>query len=441
MSDSHSHSHSHHNSHASQPAQNSVHQHHHANLAHQHSSTNLAHHDPASQVQDYAVFGEFGEVNPSISDGSTFTFMKAATMTDMFAGEGGEGCFLYARHLNPSNDYLARALAMMEGSEAAQVTASGMGAISVALLQLCAAGDEIIAAHTIYGGTYALLKNFFPKLGINTHFVNTVNLAEIERKITKKTKVVYCETISNPLLEITDLRAVSKLCKQHGITFIVDNTFCPMLVSPIKLGADIVVYSLTKYINGSSDCVGGAVCGSADFINSLKSVNDGAAMLLGPVQDSMRSASILKNLRTLHIRMQKHSANAQYIAEQIEKLGLKVFYPGLTSHPQHELIKSMLNPGYGFSGMVTIDVKSRENAEKLVAKMQEALIGYFAVSLGFHKTLFSIPGLSTSSEIPEEEQALIGMTPSLLRISIGIDNDIERSFARMKQCFKDVGLI
>ena len=396
--------------------------------------------DPAARVQDYLAFGEYGGVNPSIEDASTFTFLSVDKMAELFEHEI-EGCFLYSRHLNPMNHYLGRALALLEDTEYAQITSSGMAAISCALLQLCSAGDEIISSRTIYGGTYALFKNFFPKYNINTHFVNIVDINSIKEKINDKTKVIYCESISNPLLEIADLKALQKLCKEHDLKLVVDNTFSPMMISPAQHGADIVIHSLTKYINGSSDCVAGAICSSHDFVVSLRDVNSGAAMLLGPVMDSIRAASILKNLHTLHVRMKRHSENAMYVAERLEKLGLKVFYPGLKSHPQHELLRSILNPGYGFGGIITFDAITEEKADNLMMKMQEELVGYFAVSLGFYKTLFSSPGHSTSSEIPEEEQVAMGISPGLVRLSIGLDNYIERSFSRIENCLIETGVI
>jgi methionine-gamma-lyase len=222
---------------------------------------------------------------------------------------------------------------------------------------------------------------------------------------------------------------------------VIDNTFSPMMITPSHFGADITIHSLTKYINGSSDCVAGAICASHDFVVSLRDVNKGAAMLLGPVMDSIRSASILKNLHTLHIRMKKHSENAMFVASRLKELGLNVFYPGLTTHPQHELLKSMMNPGYGFGGILAFDTVTEDKANQLMMKMQEELVGYFAVSLGFYKTLFSSPGHSTSSEIPEEEQIAMGMSPGLVRMSIGLDNDIEKSYERIRNCLADTGII
>ncbi len=395
---------------------------------------------PANNIQDLQYFGEFGGVNPSISDSSTYTFLSAETMFDTFEGNA-DGCYLYSRHSSPSNLYLGEALAAMEGTETANVTASGMGAITPVIMQLCGAGDHVVSSRTIYGGTYAFLKNFTPRLNISTTFVDITKLDVVEAAITKNTKVLYCESVSNPLLEVADIEGLAKLAKKHNLKLVVDNTFSPLSVSPAKLGADVVIHSLTKFINGSSDTVGGVVCGTQEFINELRSVNDGACMLLGSTMDSLRAASILKNLRTLHIRMQQHSKNASYLAEQFEKLGLKTVYPGLTSHPSHQLFKSMMNEQYGFGGMLTIDVGSLDKANSLMELMQEKNLGYLAVSLGFYKTLFSAPGTSTSSEIPEEEQEEMGLSDGLIRFSIGLDADIERTFNMMQECMKEVGVL
>lgn len=394
---------------------------------------------PADKIQDLQYFGEFGGVNPSISDSSTYTFLSAKTMFDTFEGNA-EGCYLYSRHSSPMNLYLGQALAAMEGTESANVAASGMGAITPVLLQLCAAGDEIVSSRTIYGGTYAFMKNMLPKWNIKTKFVDITNLEQVVAAITKNTKVLYCETVSNPLLEVADIEALAVIAKTHHIKLVVDNTFSPMSVAPAKLGADIVIHSLTKFINGSSDTVGGVVCASQDFINDLKNVNDGASMLLGPTMDSLRAASILKNLRTLHIRMKQHSHNAMYLAQKFEADGLKVVYPGLASHPSHELYAKMINPEYGFGGMMTVDVGSLDKANELMELMQHRNLGYLAVSLGFYKTLFSAPGSSTSSEIPLEEQVAMGLTDGLIRFSIGLDNDIERTYQMMRQCMKELNV-
>ncbi len=395
---------------------------------------------PADKIQDLQYFGEYGGVNPSISDSSTYTFLSAKTMFDTFEGNA-EGCYLYSRHSTPSNLYLGQALAAMEDTETANVAATGMGAITPAILQLCKAGEHIVSSRTIYGGTYAFLKNFAPRLNIATSFVDITKLDEVEAAITKNTKILYCESVSNPLLEIADIDALSKIAKKHNLQLLVDNTFSPLSISPAKLGADVVLHSLTKFINGSSDTMGGVACGTQEFIDTLRNVNDGANMLLGPAMDSMRAASILKNLRTLHIRIKQHSINALYLAEKFEKDGLRTVYPGLKSHSGHELFKRMMNKEYGFGGMMTLDVGSLEKANELMEMMQERNLGYLAVSLGFYKTLFSAPGSSTSSEIPEEEQKEMGLSDGLIRFSIGLDNDIERTYSMMRECMVAVGVL
>lgn len=394
----------------------------------------------ANEIQDLQYFGEFGGINPSISDSSTYTFLSAKTMFDTFEGNA-DGCYLYSRHSSPMNLYLSQALAKLENTEAANVTASGMGAITSVLMQLCKSGDHIISSRTIYGGTYAFLKNFLPPFSIQTTFVDINNFEAIESSIQPNTKVIYCESVSNPLLEVADLKRLSEICKKHNLKLIVDNTFSPLSISPKSLGADVVIHSLTKFINGSSDTVGGVYCSSQEFIDDTKNVNTGACMLLGPTMDSLRSASILKNLRTLHIRVKQHSYNAMYLAERFEQDGLRVSYPGLKSHKNHDLMKRMMHEEYGFGGLLTLDAETTEKANELMELMQQENLGYLAVSLGFYKTLFSCSGSSTSSEIPEEERAAMGISDGLIRFSIGLDHDIERTYHKMKECMQKVGVL
>jgi methionine-gamma-lyase len=395
---------------------------------------------PANKIQDLQYFGEFGGVNPSISDSATYTFLHAKTMLDTFEGHA-EGCYLYSRHSSPSNLYLSEALAAMELTETANVASSGMGAITSVMLQICGAGDHIVTSRTIYGGTYAFLKNFAPRLNISSTFVDITSLDAVEAAITENTKMIYCESVSNPLLEVADIPRLSAMAENHGIVLVVDNTFSPLIITPKKLGAHITVHSLTKFINGTNDAVGGVVCSSKEFIDSLRDVNGGASMLLGPVMDSLRASSILKNLRTLHIRVKKHSENALYLSRKFESDGLRVVYPGLESHPQHELFKELYDPEYGFGGMMTVDVGNLDKANELMELMQHENLGYLAVSLGFYKTLFSAPGTSTSSEIPEEEQLRMGLSDGIIRFSIGLDNNIKRTYRAMRRCMKRTGVL
>lgn len=397
-------------------------------------------HKSSNDLQDLQYFGEYGGVNPSISDSSTYTFISAKTMFDTFEGNT-EGCYLYSRHSSPSNLYLGEALAALEGTESANVTASGMGAITAVILQICSAGDHIISSRTIYGGTYAFMKNFLVKFGIETSFLDITDLNAVENAIRPNTKLIYCESVSNPLLEVADISALSRIAKKNKLQLAVDNTFSPLTITPAKLGADIIIHSLTKFINGTSDCVAGVVCSTTEFCLELKDVNNGAGMLLGSTLDSLRASSILKNMRTLHIRMKKHSENAQFLAENFERDGLRIVYPGLSSHPGHLIMEDQMNPEYGYGGLITMDVGSLENANALMELMQERKLGYLAVSLGFYKTLFSAPGSSTSSEIPMEEQQEMGLGNGLIRFSIGLDDDIERTYELMKKCLLDLNIL
>ena len=213
----------------------------------------------------------------------------------------------------------------------------------------------------------------------------------------------------------------------------VDNTFSPLLLSPLRHGADVVVHSMTKFINGTSECVAGCVVSSHDFIAQLNDINNGPSMLFGPVLDSIRAAVILKNLHSLHVRMVRHSANALYLAERFQAAGLPVHYPGLTRHPQHGMLTRLMNQGFGYGGIVTIDVGEKVMADRLMTRMQEEKVDYLAVSLGYFKTLFSAPGNSTSSEIPAEERHRMGMGDGLIRFSVGLDNDIERTWQTIEK--------
>ena len=397
-------------------------------------------HNPADEIQDIHHFGEYGGVNPSITDSSTFTYLEGKTMEEVFGGER-EGCYLYSRHTNPSNASLAEVIAAMENTEAAQVTASGMGAVSATILQLCNHGDHIVSSRTIYGGTYALMKNYLPKFKIETTFIDATDVSAVENAIQSNTKVIYVESMSNPLLEVSDIKALSKLAHKNNIKLVVDNTFTPLIISPKELGADIIIHSLTKFINGASDTVGGVICSSKEFIHQLIDVNNGSAMLLGPTMDALRANSILKNMRTLHVRIKQHSKNALFLAEKFKELKLTTYYPGLDIHPNHEIMKKSMNHEFGFGGMVMVDAGNMKKAYNLMEEMQKEKIGYLAVSLGFYKTLFSAPGASTSSEIPIEEQKEMGLSDGFVRMSVGIDNDIERTFEKIKECMQKTNII
>ena len=389
-------------------------------------------------------FGEHGGVTPSIARSSTFTVMDPAAMPEIFQGLRGPdkgGCFLYSRHFNPTVDVLARYISAMEGTEFAVCSASGMSAISCTLLQLCRSGDHIVSSDTIYGGTHALLRELFPEMGITTTFVDPADTASFEKAVLPSTRVIYAETIGNPTLKVTDILALSKLSQKRGLTLVIDNTFMPMVVTPAKLGADIVVSSMTKFINGASDAIAGVICASRDFIYKLMDLHTGRVMLLGPTMDPRIAYDIIQRLPHLAIRMREHCRRAMAIAERLHKIGTTVAYPGLPSHPQHELIKSMVNPGYGYGGMLTIDCGTKEKAEELMSILQnKERFGLIAVSLGYYDTLMSCSGSSTSSEVPPEDQSKIGLSPGLMRMAIGYTGSLEARLEQIERAVRAVGL-
>lgn len=396
--------------------------------------------DPFSRLERQRPHSPDEGVNPPISDSATFAFSEPEELKAVFRHEA-PGCYLYSRAGTPTTRALAEALATLEGTEAGHVTASGMAAIATTLMQLAGAGGHIVASRTIYGGTWALLANLLPRFGIETTFVDVNDHEEVRAAITNSTAAIYCETLSNPLLRVPDLPAIAQIARAADVALVVDNTFAPGLVSPAALGANIVLHSLTKFINGASDGIAGAVCADEAFIGSLTDVADGTAMLLGPVLDNLRAQSIYKNLGTLGARMRMHSENALHIAQRLEEAGLAPAYPGLKSHPDHDRLARFLNPGHGYGGMLTLDAGSEETADELARRLQAAGVGYLAVSLGFHRTLFSPSGSSTSSEIPQDLQAAMGLTPGLLRFSIGLDADIESTWERFAGCLAAIGLV
>jgi methionine-gamma-lyase len=402
-------------------------------------------HDPVQAlINTRREFGEHGGVCPSISRSSTFTVMDPTIMPDIFAGLRGPdkgGCFLYSRHFNPTTDVLGRYLAAMEGTEDAVCTASGMAAISCTFLQICRGGDHIVSSDTVYGGTHALLESLLPTMGIETTFVDPTDTAGFEAAITDRTRILFVETVANPTLKVADIPALARLAHDRGITLVVDNTFTPIMVAPAALGADIVVYSMTKFVNGASDLIAGVICASNEFVLELMGVHEGRVMLLGPTMDPRVAFDILQRLPHLHLRMREHGRRAMAMAERLEDLGVAVCYPGLQSHPQHELLRSMRNDGYGYGGMLSIDCKTQDKAEELMSVLQnEENFGLMAVSLGYFDTLMSCSSSSTSSEIPPEDQDRMGLSPGLVRISVGLTGALRKRLVELERAVRKVGL-
>lgn len=392
-------------------------------------------------IRDIQHFGEEGGVVPVIDVAATSTFLDPSDMERTFQGEL-QGCYLYSRHSNPTVNIFGKKLAALEGAEAALGVASGMSAIACTIDQIFRTGESskghLVTARTVYGGTYALFKNILPARGIDVSFVEITDLAAVENAIRPDTRVIYAETLSNPLLAVTDIAALAKICRKRGIRLVVDNTFAPMMVRPLALGADVVIHSCTKYISGSSDFIAGAIAGSAEFIASLIDVNHGAVMLTGPVMDPRVAHELYLRLDHLPIRMQAHSRMAEFLAERMVATQIPVVYPGLESHPQAALFKAMSDPRFGAGGILSIECENAEKARVLATCLQDAKFGLYAVSLGFSRTLMSCSAKSTSSEIPESDRKEIGLSEGLLRMSIGYTGDAETMWKRFKQCWTDL---
>lgn len=393
--------------------------------------------NPEQAIREVQHFGEEGGVVPVIDVASTSTFLNPSDMEKTFSGEL-QGCYLYSRHSNPTVNIFGVKIAALEGAEAALGVASGMAAISCAIEQIFLnEGDgtgHLIASQTVYGGTYALIKNIFPKRGIQSTLVDITDLKSIEAAITSNTKMVYAETLSNPLLAVSDIKAISKLCKRHNIKLVVDNTFAPMIVRPLELGADVVVHSCTKYISGSSDFIAGAIVGSKSFIASLIDVNHGSVMLNGPVMDPRVAHELYLRLDHLGVRMAAHSKMAIFLAQKMQDKGLPVIYPGLTNHPQYSLLKSQRLSNH-CGGIITLECKDADSARILATDLQNEKFGLYAVSLGFSRTLMSVSAKSTSSEIPEDERKKMGLSDGLLRFSIGYSGDPDMMWEKFWKCY------
>lgn len=386
-------------------------------------------------------FGEHGGVNMSIEASTTFTVMRAETMPEIFRGRLGPdqgGCFLYGRHFNPTVYVLGREMAALEGAEAGYCTASGMSAIAGAVMQLCNHGDHIVAGDTLYGGTFALFHDFLPlKAGVRASFVNLTDFASVEAAFTDKTRVLYVETIANPTLVVSDLPKLAEIAHRHGAKLVVDNTFSPLVVSPLQHGADAVVYSLTKFVNGASDFIAGAVCGTREFITQMMDLHTGTLMLLGPTMDPQTAFGISLRLPHLGIRMKEHSRRAQAFAERLREMKQPVVYPGLPSHPQHEVLRRIGNAEFGSGGIFGLDLGSRERAFAFMETLQNKdRFGYMAVSLGYFDTLMSCSGASTSSELSEEDQKKAGISPGYVRFSIGYTGTLEQRWRQFSEALK-----
>lgn len=401
--------------------------------------------DPIASMADARhEFGEHGGVNMSIEASTTFTVLDPTTMPEIFHGLLGpeQGCYLYGRHFNPTVYVLSRMLAAMEGTEAAYSTSSGMGAIAATVFQLCGHGDHAVVSDTIYGGSFALFGHFLPeRTGLQVSFVDVRDHAAVEAAFTDRTRLLYVESMSNPTLVVPDLPELAAIAHQHGAKLVVDNTFCPLIVSPGQWGADVVLHSLTKFVSGASDIIAGAICGSREFVTSLMDVNHGALMLLGPTMDPKVAFDLHLRLPHLGVRIAEHSRRAQVFAERLHERGVRVVYPGLPHHPEHATLERLANPGFGYGGLLALDMGTTERANRLMEALQiEDRFGMIAVSLGYFETLMSVSAVSTSSELSDEELARAGISKGLVRMSIGLTGTLEQRWEQLDDALRMLGL-
>ncbi|MDP7008631.1 MAG: aminotransferase class V-fold PLP-dependent enzyme [Phycisphaerales bacterium] len=394
--------------------------------------------DPQQAMADSRhEFGEHGGVNMSIEASTTFTVMTPDIMPEIFEGLHGPddgGCYLYGRHFNPTVYVLGRMVAAMEGAEAGYCAASGLAAISSVIMQRCGGGGKVVSSNTLYGGTWALLAEYLPKnCGVETTFVDIQNLESVEEAMQHGASILYTESLSNPTLRVADIAALAEIAHKYNAILVVDNTFTPMMVSPMQLGADVVVHSATKFISGASDVIAGIICASQDFINELMDLHNGSLMLLGPTMDPLVAFRLSLRLPHLASRMKEHSTRAMLFSKRLQEMNLKITYPGLPSHPDHELFTTQLNQEYGYGGLFTLDMGTEEKAYALLNHLQnKEQFGYMAVSLGYFDTLMSCSGSSTSSELDERALKEAGISPGLVRFSIGLTGGIEQRWSQME---------
>jgi len=336
----------------------------------------------------------------------------------------------YARTANPTRSALERNLACLEGGRHAYAFASGMAAIN-ALMTLLKSGDHVVASHNLYGGSFRLFERVLKDFGLSFSYANTSRLEEVEGAIQPGTRLLYVETPTNPVMEITDIAAAASLAHDRGLLLAVDNTFMsPYFQRPLELGADFVLHSTTKYLNGHSDGVGGAIVLNNDALaERLKFLQNAAGAILGPFDSWL----ILRGVKTLAVRMRQHDTNGQAIAHFLaaHPKVRKVYYPGLPTHPQHELARRQMK---GFGGMIAFETGSLENAKNVLRSVRLCSL---AESLGGVETLISHPATMTHASVPADARGRLGITGGLVRISAGIE-DVEDLIADLDQALAHI---
>jgi cystathionine beta-lyase/cystathionine gamma-synthase len=365
-------------------------------------------------------------------DPSTGAIIVPIYQTSTFVQEelGKHKGYEYARTGNPTRAALERNLARLENGRFAYAFASGMAATNV-LMTLLKSGDHVVAGHNLYGGSFRLFERVLKDFGLSFSYVNTCRLEDVERAFRPHTRMLFIETPTNPIMEITDIAAAAELAHRHNVWLAVDNTFMsPYLQRPLELGADFVVHSTTKYLNGHSDGVGGAVIlNDATLAEQLKFLQNAAGAILGP----MDSWLILRGVKTLALRMVKHNENGMAVAEFLNSHPKVkgVHYPGLPSHRQHELAKRQMR---GFGGMISFETGSLENARQVLKSVRLCSL---AESLGGVETLISHPATMTHASVPPEDRSRLGITDGLVRISVGIE-DVEDLIADLEQALETI---
>ena len=364
-------------------------------------------------------------------DPATGAIMTPIYQTSTYVQEeiGIHKGFEYSRTGNPTRAILENNLSAIEGGKFGACFGSGLAAID-AVIKMLNPGDEVISTNDLYGGSYRIFTTIFEKYGINFHFVNMMDVNNIQEKINSNTKLIWIETPTNPMMNIIDVRKVCKIAKESKIVVAVDNTFAtPYLQRPLELGADIVMHSVTKYLGGHSDLIAGAMVIGKDDLNLIARMEN-IHNSLGPISGAFDSYLLLRSLKTLVVRMQRHNENAMKLAQYFEghnKIS-RVIYPGLASHPQHNLAKSQME---GFSGIVSLELNGNLSTAKEL--LEKSSIFTLAESLGGVESLIEHPGLMTHASLPKERREKLGISDTLIRLSVGLENiddlidDIESS--------------
>jgi len=369
-----------------------------------------------STIAIHAGEGKFQKSEPVgtvIARTASFTFSSSEEMR--LWAEGKSSAYMYTRYANPTLAVAEEKIARLEGGEAALVTASGMAAISSALLSVLKAGDEVIATQALYGGSYRLMRDIFPRMGIVVRHVDT-DLAGIERLVNPRTKALYIETPTNPTLRLVDLRKAAAFAKEWDLISLIDNTFAsPVLQKPLEIGFDLVMHSATKYLAGHSDVIAGAIVGRSSLIKAAREM----VIYLGGSMDPEAAFLLIRGMKTLEVRMKRQCATAMIVAKFLEKHPkiARVHFPGLASHPDHKLAKKQMK---GFGAMMAFDMKGGLPAARRMCDRTRIFL--LAASLGGVESLVLLPAYSSHYRMSEKELLAAGLAPGTVRASIGLED-------------------